>query len=68
MTYPEIESKFPKEYAARQANKLYYRYPGIGGESYLGKLPKAYSDCQVILTLIDFYRRYPSYTTHDRGT
>ncbi|CDS04188.1 hypothetical protein LRAMOSA07143 [Lichtheimia ramosa] len=35
MTYPEIESKFPKEYAARQANKLYYRYPGIGGESYL---------------------------------
>lgn len=23
---------------------------------------------KVILTLIDFYRRYPSHTAHDRGT
>ncbi|RKP39390.1 6-phosphofructo-2-kinase-domain-containing protein [Dimargaris cristalligena] len=34
MTYKEIQGKFPAEFAARQANKLYYRYPGMGGESY----------------------------------
>ncbi|KAF5099451.1 hypothetical protein D0Z03_001016 [Geotrichum reessii] len=35
MTYPEIKEKFPQEYAARMADKVQYRYPGPGGESYL---------------------------------
>ena len=26
---------YPREYAARSANKLHYRYPGVGGESYM---------------------------------
>lgn len=26
---------YPVEYAKRQADKLHYRYPGVGGESYL---------------------------------
>ncbi|RUO95651.1 histidine phosphatase superfamily [Jimgerdemannia flammicorona] len=36
LTYREIQEKFPGEFNARQQNKLYYRYPGMGGESYLG--------------------------------
>ncbi|KAH3670345.1 hypothetical protein WICMUC_004841 [Wickerhamomyces mucosus] len=35
MTYEEIQSKFPEEFNARIQDKLRYRYPGIGGESYL---------------------------------
>ncbi|KAL4911989.1 6-phosphofructo-2-kinase-domain-containing protein [Aspergillus aurantiobrunneus] len=35
MTYEEIRAKFPDEYATRKKNKLYYRYPGPGGEGYL---------------------------------
>ncbi|KAI8997407.1 6-phosphofructo-2-kinase-domain-containing protein [Pilobolus umbonatus] len=35
MTYEEINTQFPSEFKARQDNKLYYRYPGMGGESYL---------------------------------
>jgi 6-phosphofructo-2-kinase len=35
MTYSEIRDRFPQEYQLRQSNKLAYRYPGIGGESYL---------------------------------
>ncbi|RIA85423.1 6-phosphofructo-2-kinase-domain-containing protein [Glomus cerebriforme] len=35
MTYQEIEKSYPEEYNARKNNKLYYRYPGMGGESYL---------------------------------
>ena len=31
----EIQSRFPDEYRKRKANKLKYRYPGVGGESYL---------------------------------
>ncbi|CAO3668877.1 unnamed protein product [Umbelopsis vinacea] len=34
MSYAEIQRLYPEEFAARQANKLYYRYPGMGGESY----------------------------------
>ncbi|KAJ2189279.1 6-phosphofructo-2-kinase, partial [Coemansia sp. RSA 532] len=34
MTYQEIAQKFPDEFEARQLDKFYYRYPGIGGESY----------------------------------
>lgn len=35
MTYDEIRNKYPDEYAHRKKNKLYYRYPGPGGEGYL---------------------------------
>lgn len=35
MTYPEIKEKYPQEYAVRMADKIQYRYPGPGGESYL---------------------------------
>ncbi|KAI9478059.1 MAG: 6-phosphofructo-2-kinase-domain-containing protein [Benjaminiella poitrasii] len=35
MTYQEIQDKYPSEYKSRQANKLFYRYPGISGESYI---------------------------------
>ena len=35
MTYDEIRSNYPEEYAHRRNNKLYYRYPGPGGEGYL---------------------------------
>ncbi|RPB26398.1 bifunctional 6-phosphofructo-2-kinase/fructose-2,6-bisphosphate 2-phosphatase [Terfezia boudieri ATCC MYA-4762] len=35
MTYEEIRTKYPEEYAARRKDKLHYRYPGAGGESYL---------------------------------
>ena len=30
-----MQSQHPLEYAARAADKLNYRYPGVGGESYL---------------------------------
>ncbi|PYH89743.1 6-phosphofructo-2-kinase 1 [Aspergillus ellipticus CBS 707.79] len=35
LTYDEIREKFPDEYSSRRKNKLYYRYPGPGGEGYL---------------------------------
>jgi 6-phosphofructo-2-kinase len=35
MTYNEISSLYPEEFENRIKNKLTYRYPGIGGESYL---------------------------------
>ncbi|KAF7721841.1 hypothetical protein EC973_004077 [Apophysomyces ossiformis] len=35
MTYEEIQQQYPSEFQARQENKLYYRYPGMGGESYI---------------------------------
>lgn len=35
MTYQEIKSSYPHEYEARMKDKIRYRYPGIGGESYL---------------------------------
>ncbi|KAG2231616.1 6-phosphofructo-2-kinase-domain-containing protein [Thamnidium elegans] len=35
MTYQEIQQTHPSEYRSRQANKLFYRYPGMGGESYI---------------------------------
>ncbi|TPX43140.1 hypothetical protein SeMB42_g03412 [Synchytrium endobioticum] len=35
MTYDEIEKNYPGEATARKQNKLMYRYPGSGGESYL---------------------------------
>lgn len=35
MTYDDIRRKHPKEFEGRIRNKLTYRYPGVGGESYL---------------------------------
>ncbi|KAJ5888825.1 hypothetical protein N7495_008866 [Penicillium taxi] len=35
MTYKEIQRQYPEEYAHRKKDKLYYRYPGPGGEGYL---------------------------------
>ena len=35
MTYEAIRAKWPEEYSQRRKNKLHYRYPGAGGESYL---------------------------------
>ncbi|KAI9674860.1 MAG: hypothetical protein M1829_003600 [Trizodia sp. TS-e1964] len=35
MTYEEIRVKYSDEYAVRKKDKLHYRYPGAGGESYL---------------------------------
>ncbi|KAK6463890.1 6-phosphofructo-2-kinase-domain-containing protein [Scheffersomyces coipomensis] len=40
MTYDQIQSKYPKEFDARLRNKLTYRYPGVGGESYLDVLTR----------------------------
>jgi len=35
LTYEEIRRDYPKEWAARIKNKLYYRWPGPGGEGYV---------------------------------
>ncbi|KAI5293586.1 hypothetical protein KEM52_005399 [Ascosphaera acerosa] len=35
MTYDEIKQSHPQEYLQRKRQKLGYRYPGLGGESYL---------------------------------
>ncbi|EDO16719.1 hypothetical protein Kpol_1003p24 [Vanderwaltozyma polyspora DSM 70294] len=35
MTYQEIQENFSEEFEERQKDKLRYRYPGIGGESYM---------------------------------
>lgn len=35
MTYDEIREQYPEEYSHRKKNKLFYRYPGPGGEGYL---------------------------------
>lgn len=40
LTYDEIQLKYPKEFQARLRNKLTYRYPGVGGESYLDVLTR----------------------------
>ncbi|KAK6459417.1 6-phosphofructo-2-kinase-domain-containing protein [Scheffersomyces xylosifermentans] len=40
MTYDEIQRRYPKEFDARIHNKLAYRYPGVGGESYLDVLTR----------------------------
>lgn len=35
LTYHEIETRHPAEYAKRAHDKLHYVYPGVGGEGYL---------------------------------
>mmetsp|Transcript_73977 Transcript_73977/g.203668 ORF Transcript_73977/g.203668 Transcript_73977/m.203668 type:complete len:431 (-) Transcript_73977:234-1526(-) len=34
LSYNQMCQQYPAEYAARQSDKLNYRYPGVGGESY----------------------------------
>jgi len=34
-SYDEIKRRYPQEYDLRRHDKLHYRYPGAGGESYL---------------------------------
>ncbi|ODV76898.1 6PF2K-domain-containing protein [Suhomyces tanzawaensis NRRL Y-17324] len=40
LTYDEIQRKYPREFESRLRNKLSYRYPGVGGESYLDVLTR----------------------------
>ncbi|KAI1156450.1 6-phosphofructo-2-kinase-domain-containing protein [Nemania diffusa] len=35
LTFDEIATQHPHEYAARRRNKLRYRWPGLGGEGYV---------------------------------
>ncbi|KAK3846776.1 MAG: 6-phosphofructo-2-kinase-domain-containing protein [Linnemannia gamsii] len=35
LSYSQIQNEYPEEFEARRVNKLFYRYPGMGGESYL---------------------------------
>lgn len=35
LTYSEIQANYPGEFELRHKDKLFYRYPGIGGESYM---------------------------------
>lgn len=35
LTYAEIQERYPEEFEERLHDKLRYRYPGIGGESYM---------------------------------
>lgn len=35
LTKEEIKILYPEEFEKRQSDKLHYRYPGVGGESYL---------------------------------
>ncbi|KAH3901288.1 related to 6-phosphofructo-2-kinase 1 [Saccharomycodes ludwigii] len=35
LTYEQIKEEFPEDFKERLSDKLRYRYPGIGGESYL---------------------------------
>ncbi|KAG0092521.1 hypothetical protein BGZ92_009513 [Podila epicladia] len=35
LTYAQIQERYPEEFQERKINKLFYRYPGMGGESYL---------------------------------
>lgn len=34
-SYDQIKRRYPQEYDLRRNDKLHYRYPGAGGESYL---------------------------------
>jgi len=34
LSYKQFEKRYPEEFEARQGDKLRYRFPGVGGESY----------------------------------
>lgn len=48
LTYEQMRKMYPHEFAARASNKLHYRYPGAGGESYMDLIMRLQS---VILML-----------------
>lgn len=54
LTYKEIETRFPEEYAKRAKDKLHYVYPGVGGEGYL----------QIIARLRDMVREIERIKDH----
>jgi 6-phosphofructo-2-kinase len=54
LTYAEIETRFPEQYAKRKADKLSYIYPGVGGEGYM----------QVISRLRDLVRELERIKDH----
>lgn len=41
MSYESMRAKYPIEFLARRSDKLNYRYPGVGGESYQVRTPPA---------------------------
>ncbi|CEG47813.1 6-phosphofructo-2-isoform a [Plasmopara halstedii] len=51
LTYDEIEHLYPKHYVARLQDKLRYRYPGVGGESYVDVISRLRS------LIIEFERK-----------
>lgn len=40
MTHHDMKTNYPKEFEARSKNKMNYRFPGVGGESYLDVLTR----------------------------
>jgi 6-phosphofructo-2-kinase len=54
MTYKQIARQFPEDFKKREADKLNYIYPGVGGEGYL----------QVISRLRDMVRELERITDH----
>lgn len=51
LTYEEIKHLYPKHAAARGQDKLHYRYPGVGGESYVDVISRLRS------LIIEFERK-----------
>lgn len=51
LTYDEIKKYYPKHHTARKQDKLHYRYPGVGGESYVDVISRLRS------LIIEFERK-----------
>lgn len=51
LTYDEIRRNYPKQFHAREKDKLRYRYPGVGGESYVDLISRLRS------LIIEFERK-----------
>jgi 6-phosphofructo-2-kinase len=56
-TMSEIEQMHPQEFSSRQRNKLMYRYPGPGGESYLVIHTIVYTTLMMTLFIKDVIER-----------
>ena len=52
LSYEQMREHHPREYAARAADKLHYRYPGAGGESYMDLIMRLDS----IITMLEQVR------------
>ena len=52
LSYEQMRENHPREYAARAADKLHYRYPGAGGESYMDLIMRLDS----IITMLEQVR------------